>query len=57
MHLTDKIDCVAICPHCGDEYCHTFYTNATTLTCENAECEKEFDIEIHVTDIKIVSSK
>lgn len=57
MHLTDKIDCVAVCPHCGDKYCHTFYTNATTLTCENKECEKEFDIEIHVTDIKIITSK
>lgn len=53
--LTEKMDLNAKCPHCGEEDYYTFHLGADTLICN--KCDKEFNIELWVSNIKVKSSK
>lgn len=51
--LTWKTHQPAECPKCKHRESYTFYLNAETLNCN--DCGYDFPIEIHVTNLKVIS--
>ena len=51
--ITQKMDLIVTCPHCGNTTCHTFYIGSDTLICHNDSCGKDFNIKISAKDVKV----